>query len=109
MESWALSGVARVNDAEAVSFWIREHDEVGILRIQIPRHTDSAETDEARDLGGLFGGGIDDKIEMNPRMLLGWGLRSLEGDTGSFARGRDQDREFVFRFGEANGRVVEGL
>ena len=101
--------MARVDDAEAVPFRIGQHDEVGVCRVRIPRHTRRAEADQALDLGRLFGSSVHDQVEMDSRMFFRRGVRSLNRNSCSLAGRRDEDRESVVRVGEVNGFIPENL
>ena len=77
--------MARVDDAEAVAFRIRKYDEVWIGRV-VPRHATGAEADQAFDLVGLFGGVIDDEVEVCSWTFLGRRVGSVQPDARSLTR-----------------------
>ena len=99
--------MACVDDTEAVSFRIGQHDEVGVDRIRVPRHARRAEPDQTLDLGRLLGSGVDDQVEMDSRMFLRRCVRSLKRHSRTLARWRDEDGESVALVGEVNGFIPE--
>jgi hypothetical protein len=61
---------AGVDDAEPVALGVGEHDEVGVLRIEVPVDALGPEGDQAIDLGRLVRRVTGVQVEVDPRVLL---------------------------------------
>lgn len=72
------TAVAGVDDAEAVAVRVGEHDEVGVVGVEVPVDALGAQGYQALDLRGLVGGVTGVQVQMNPRMLLGRGRAQAE-------------------------------
>lgn len=65
-----VSAAAGVDDAEPVAVGVGEHDEVRVLRVQVPLHPLSTQGHQPIHLGGLLGGVVRVQVQVDPRMLL---------------------------------------
>ena len=72
--------MAQVDDAEPIAVRVRQHDEVGVLRVAVPLDGLGAQPDKPRRFGLLLGGVGDMQVEMQARMVLERGLAALLGD-----------------------------